>query len=125
VSTASSVTAAGILRRFLKAAAAPGQLVLVTDQRRPLPLGPKGQEYWNKLQQGSPRKFRHVELTFGDILTLDALQAVVGQARSGDLEVEIGGRSWPLGESDVMEALHRLGRYRSAPLLRDLLVPPS
>jgi AAA ATPase domain len=125
VVTAAPVTAAGFLRRLLRAAASPGQLVLVTDQRRPLPLGAKGQEYLNKLKQGSPGRFRHVELTFADILTLDALQAVVGQARSADLEVEIGGRSLALTEADVMEALHRLGLYRSAPLLRDLLAPPS
>jgi hypothetical protein len=125
VVTASSMTAAGSLRRLLKAAALPGQLIVVTDQRRPLPLGPKGQEYLNKLKQGSTSSFRLVELTFADILALDALQAVVGQARSSDLEVEIGGRSRPLGEMEVMDALHRLGLYRSAPLLRDLLASPA
>ncbi len=125
VVTAAAVTAAGYLRRLLKAAAAPGQVVLVTDKRQPLPLGSRGHEYFNKLKQVSPGGFRQVELTFDDIAMLDALQAVVGLARSSDLEVEIEGRSRPLTESEVREALHRLGLYRSAPLLRDLLVSPG
>ena len=30
-------------------------------------------------------------------------------------------RSRPLSEAEVIESLHRQGRYRAAPLLRDLL----
>jgi hypothetical protein len=125
VVTTASVTATGFLRRFLKAAAAPGEFLIVTDQRQPIPLGPKGKEYWNKLKQGNQARFRHIELSFADILALDALQSVVGQARSSDLEVEIAGRSRTLSEAEVMEALHRLGLYRSAPLLGDLFSAPS
>jgi hypothetical protein len=98
-------------------------VVLVTDQRRPLELGARGQEYLAELRQGAG-PFRQVELTPADCAELGALRAVVGQARSGDLEVEIAAReSRPLAEAEVIESLHRQGRYRAAPLLRDLLAP--
>ena len=61
-------------------------MFLVTDQRRPLVLGLKGEEHLAKLREGFAGQFRHVELTAGDYAELDALRAVVGRARSGELE---------------------------------------
>jgi hypothetical protein len=123
VVTASANSAASFLRRLLGALEPGTRVVLVTDQRRPLELGVRGQEYLAELRQGAG-PFRQVELTPVDCAELGALRAVVGQARSGDLEVEIAaGESRPLAEAEVIESLHRQGRYRAAPLLRDLLAP--
>lgn len=122
VVTTSALSTTGSLRRLVEAAEPPEQVFLVTDQRRPLVLGLKGQEYLHKLRQGCAGQLRHVELTFADCAELDALRAAVGLARSGDLEVEVpAGQVWPLSEAEVAESLHRQGRYRAAPLLRDLL----
>jgi len=122
VVTTSSLSTTGSLRRVVEAPDPPGRLFLVTDQRCPLALGLKGEEHLAKLREGGAGQFRHVELTPADVAELDALQAVVGLARSGDLEVEIlAGKPRPLSATEVTESLHRQGRYRAAPLLRDLL----
>jgi hypothetical protein len=126
VVTASSVSTAGSLRRLVEAPDPPGRLFLITDKRSPLSLGLKGEEHRAKLRAGCAGQFRHVELTPADCAELDALQAVVGLARSGDLEVEFpGGKPRPLNAAEVIESLHRQGRYRAAPLLRDLLGEPT
>jgi hypothetical protein len=121
VVTASGNSATGSLRRLLEAPEPPERLFLVTDQRRPLPLGSRGEEYLQELRTGAAGQFRHVELTFADCAELDALQAVVSLARSGDLEIELAAKSRPVSEAEVIASLHRQGRYRTAPLLRDLL----
>jgi hypothetical protein len=114
------------LRRAGEAADAPDHLVLVTDQRRPLVLGARGKEHLVQLREGRAGEFRHVELTPADIAELDALRAVVGLARSGDLEADVTpAHTRLLSEAEVIESLHRQGRYRAAPLLRDLVAEPA
>jgi hypothetical protein len=122
VVTASGLSATGSLRRLVEAAEPPERVFLLTDQRRPLLLGPEGQKYLRQLHEGRAGQFRHVELTFADCAELDALRAAVGLARAGDLEAEVpAGKFWPLIAVEVAESLHRQGCYRAAPLLRDLL----
>jgi hypothetical protein len=121
VVTASAKSATAALRRLLEARQPPERLFLVTDQRRPLSPGTRGDEYLRELREGAAGQFRQVELTFADYAELDALQAVVGQGRAGDLEAEIAGKTRPVSEAEVIASLHRQGRYRAAPLLRDLL----
>src|SRR5262249_55424407 len=91
--TASGNSATGSLRRLLEGPEPPQRLFLITDQRRPLPLGSRGEDYLQELRAGAAGQFRQVELTFADCAELDALQAVVGLARSGDLEIELAGKS--------------------------------
>jgi len=120
--TTSATSAAASLRRLTEAPERDGRTFLVTDQRLPLELGARGREYLEALRDGDSGRFQHVELTFADYIDLDSLQAVVGLARSGDLERNgPGGASWPVSEAETLQSLHRQGCYRSAPLLRDLL----
>jgi AAA ATPase domain len=122
VATDSATSTAGFLRRLVQAEGACERLVLVTDERRPLALGGRGRQYLEYLRQQTGSGFRHVELAFEQYAELDALQAAVGLARSGDLEVELTpGQARAVGEREVIESHHRQGRYRSAPLLRELL----
>ena len=61
-------------------------------------------------------------LTFEQYAQLDALRAVAGMARAGDLEIELpGGQTRPVSEQEVVESHHRQGRYQAAALLPDLL----
>ena len=108
VVTDNANSTAASLRRLVEAGDPPERVFLVTDQRRPLMRGAKGEEYLARLREGCAGQFRHVELTAGDYAELDALRAVVARSR-------------PLGEAEAIESLHRQGRYRAAPLLRDLL----
>jgi hypothetical protein len=121
VVAASGISTTGSLRRLAEAADPPERVFLVTDQRQPLVLGSRGGEHLARLREGVAGQFRHVELTPADVTQLYALWAVVGRARSGDLETEAeAGRPRPVSEAEAIESLHRQGRYRAAPLLRDL-----
>jgi hypothetical protein len=61
-------------------------------------------------------------LTFDRYAELEALQGVVGLARSGDLDIELpGGMSRRVAEQEVIESHLRCGRYLAHPLLRLLL----
>lgn len=124
VGTSSAQETAVLLRRFFQATASarPDRLLLITEQRQPLKLGPGGQEYLKKLSTRGTPAFARIELTFEQYAELDALQAVVGLARSGDLEVEAGpGESPVVREDEVIASHHRRGRYVTHPLLRELL----
>jgi hypothetical protein len=110
------------LRRLVEDPDRPDHVLLVTDERQPLPLGPRGQEYHDELKQRGPERFREVALSFADYVALDGLQAVIGLARGGDLEVEFPtGKRRPLREADVIASHHRRQRYLAHPLLRELL----
>jgi hypothetical protein len=113
---------AAILRRLVQAAPPPDRQVLVTDERRPLPLGIQGQRYLDELSNRHEPVFRRIDLSVKAIAELDALAAVVGLARSRDLELEtIGFQSRTISPAEVVESLQRHGRFRSAPLLSELL----
>jgi hypothetical protein len=67
-----------------------------------------------------------LELTFAELIELEALQRVVGLAKSRDLEIEPSpGRSRSVTEQEVIEAYHRHRRYLASPLLRVLLAVSS
>ncbi len=123
VATTNPSATALALRRMLDDPELPDRILLVSEERLPLNLGAKGREYFEQLESRGPGRFEHVQLTFREYAELDALQAAVGDARSGDLEVELpGGRSLRLGEEEVIESLHRQDRYRRHRLLGKLLV---
>jgi acyl carrier protein phosphodiesterase len=63
-------------------------------------------------------------VTFEQYAHLDALQAVVGQARSEELEIELpGGESRPVSVDEVIKSHRRQGRYQKAAVLREVLTP--
>ena len=96
--------------------------VLVTDKRRPLRLGAKGAEYRERIQEKYGPCYREYELPFNEYAALDAVQVVVGMARSGDLEVEHPrGRTHRVTEAEVIASHHRKDRYQAQPLLHLLL----
>jgi hypothetical protein len=114
-----TVTAA--LKRLDEDSAPPDRLVLVTDSRQPLPLGPEGKKRLERLRQRGPA-FRHIELSFDDYAALDALQAVVDAARAGDVEAELpGGACHRVSDTEVLACYSRQGRHHDQPLLRELI----
>lgn len=124
--TGSANTTVTELRRLVRDPEPPDRVLIVTDERQPPPRAARGKAYLQELIERGGHHFQERMLTFGEYAHLDALQAVVGLARSGDLEVE-----WPLGQTrrvtdkEVMEAHHRAGRYQQAAVLRDLLLQPE
>jgi hypothetical protein len=123
VLTATSArSVAGFLRRLLEDPQPLDRLLLVTEERVGLPLGDRGAEYLHELRQGGPDHFQALELICDECAELDSLQAVVGLARSGDLEVESRpGETRPVTAEEVIDSLHRRGRYRNTRLFRALL----
>ncbi len=122
-------SATASLRRLLDKDNAIDHRILVTDQeRRPLKVGAEGAEYYRSLEKLGPRKFEHIKLDFEQYARLDALQGVIGMARSGDLEIESPrGTIRPVSEAEVVASHHRRDRFRQHPLLWPLLTeePPS
>jgi hypothetical protein len=119
VVTSSGQSATAYLRRLTQEAAHQERRLLVTDARQPLPVAARGSDYLATLRDG--RRFAQVELTPDEVAELDGLHAVVGLARSGDLEADLpGGRPRSISEVDAVAVLHRHGRLRSAPVLREV-----
>jgi len=122
VTAANGNSATASLRRLVEDPDRPERVLLVTDERQPLPVGPRGREYLDELEQRGPARFRHVELPFAEYAALDALQAVVGLARTGDLEVAYPpGQRRAVSAAEVCASHHRQQRYLAQPLLRELL----
>jgi hypothetical protein len=110
------------LRRVVQDPQPPQRFFLVTDERQPLEPADAGRQYLEQLRQRHGEQFHHVPLTFDQYAALDALQAVVGLARCGDLEIELpGGRARRVSEQEVVESHHRRDRFLAHPLLRRLL----
>jgi DNA helicase HerA-like ATPase len=126
LSTGSPQSVAAHLRRLTEDRQLPARLLVVTEERQPLPhLGAKGRERWEELQKRKGLSFTHRELAFEEYAALDALQHVVGMAVSGDLEVEWPrGQIRPVNEKEVIESHHRKQRYRSHPFLNRFLEEP-
>jgi hypothetical protein len=123
-SSAASTTAA--LRWLTRANRLAQRTLLVTDARRPLQFSSqpasKGRQYYEELAQRDRGLFRHMELTFDQYAYLDALQAVIGMARSGDLEIELpGSTTRRVTEQEAIESHRRQGRYRTAAVIGELL----
>jgi hypothetical protein len=121
LATESAYATTAALRRIVRAKS-PRRILLVTDERQPLRLAARGKEYYEVLQGRSRQRFRHLELTVSQYADLDALVAVAGLARSGDLEVELpGGQVRPVTETEVIASYQRRERYTRAPVLEELV----
>lgn len=122
LSTGSAMATTTRLRGMLQDRNIPEHVWIITEERSPLALGNKGEEYLAKLSRNRKCEFRVIELPFAAYADLDSLQAVVLQARAGDLELPaVGGKPLALSEREVMESFARQSRYQSAAILRDLL----
>lgn len=111
------------LERLLKDRLPVDHCILVTDEeRRPVPLGPKGKEHLAALVRRGGEAFQHRALRFEAHAALDAIHGLIASARVGDLEVEYPpGSAQPVREPAAVESLHRLGTFAEQPLLRELL----
>ncbi len=99
--------------------------ILVTDdERAPLPSTPGILENYATLVGMGPAIFRHIKLTLQQYVELDALRSAIDDA--ANLTIEFANRSDSgATPSEVIESLHRLDRFRSHPLLRELLTEPG
>ena len=115
--TNSGRSATEALRRLLNDEHPPHHRLLVTDQeRRPLKMGEQGVAYYRDLEKLGKDSFEHIKLDFEQYAALDALEAVVGLARVGDLEIEWPrGTIRPVSEAEVVASNHRKGRYLPSP----------
>lgn len=132
IDAGSKTSVAGSLRRLVHDPNPPDHVLLVTEERKPLQLAARGQEYYDELLKRGQERFEHLNLTFYQYAQLDALMAVVGQAQSGDLELDLPSReSRPVSAQEVIQSHHRKDRYRKHLLLHELLTeepkesPPS
>ena len=117
-----AASAVWALRRVVEDRKPPARLLLASDRRRPLRLAAKGKEYMDRLCRHYGDGLQRIDLTFDQYAELDALKAVAGMARSGDLEIELpGGEVRRVTEAEVVASHHRRDRYAAHPLLRPLL----
>jgi AAA ATPase domain len=126
VTAANAVSVTGALRRLVSNTRPVERRVLVTDERVGLPLGSQGQNYLDFLLKDTATRLQRIELSFAEYAELDALQTVVGLARSAELEIELRpGQARPVTAQEVIDSHHRQGRYLAARLLHDLLNPKA
>jgi len=123
VTAVSRIAVAGYLRRLVSGTGQVDRQILLTDGRIGLRLGPQGENYLSTLEQLGPQRFLRLEVSFVEYAELDALHSVVGLAQSGELEVDLGSEIRTLTVREVIESLHRQGRFRASRLLRELLDP--
>jgi hypothetical protein len=122
LTTGSAQSATAALRRLVQDMEPPQRVFLITDERTGLPLGRMGAEHYKELHRRGHQRFRHLQVTFSQYAELDALQGIVGLARSGDLEIDLpGGQARPISPEEVVASHQRQGRYWAAPILQDLL----
>ncbi|MFM7071907.1 MAG: hypothetical protein ACKO38_08970 [Planctomycetota bacterium] len=113
-------------RRLSEAPRLPGRLIVLRDERIPEVLGAAGQRHRDELEAKPGCRIQFVDIRFEEYAELTALEAVLADARSGDLEVEKpAGGLMRLSERDVEISYARRRRYLSSPLIRLLLEPPA
>ena len=118
----SATAVAGYLKRLLADWGAFDRVVVVTAEHIGLPLGSTGKECLESLRERGAHKFQMLALSFDEIVELEAMQQVVGLAKSRDLEIEPSpGCVRAVDEREVIEAYHRRDRYLESSLLRALL----
>ncbi len=78
-----ATSAAGFLRRLLEDARPLDRIVLLTDERVPLALGERGRDYLAQLEALPAPELVKLELSFAEVVELEALHAVAGRAGRG------------------------------------------
>lgn len=121
---ATSVTAA--LKRLAMKPPSVMRFVLVTEERTGLQLGAGGKSNLDKVEHHFADHFHRVKLETAEYAYLQALQTVVRDARSRDLEITgLSAETRTVRDTEVIASHHRCGRYRKARVLADLLAPHS
>ena len=96
---------------------------LIVDERRPLDLARTGSALFDFLQRQGDR-FRQFNMSIETFATLDALEAVVGLAKSGDLTSRNrDGSLSAISESQVRNWYHESKKYLETPVLQNILLP--
>jgi hypothetical protein len=110
------------LRHIAEDERPPERVVLVTEERCPLEPGAAGVRRLDEICQQHGERFLQVQLSFDEYAELDAMQALLRLARSGDLEIESsGGWTRPVSEEELLTSYHRQQRFRTHRLLNQLL----
>jgi hypothetical protein len=122
LATGQKQTMTAALKRIAGDPQPPDHVLIVTEERQPLQLGEVGKRLQDELSRRGEEAFQTMQLNFDDYALLDALQAVVGEACSGDLELDVPmGNHVALTPAEVIASHHRCDRYREHVLLRELL----
>lgn len=109
---------AGVYRRLVYDLSPPAIVAIVHDQRAPERLAAKGKQYKNQIQARTSSRLVFHEIDLTDYRELMALEAVLADARSRDIEIELPGQaSRPVSEAEVEEAIIRLGHYDRSPFI--------
>lgn len=119
--TAHATSAAAAYRRLAKDSSPPSVVIVVRDRRVPESLGAAGEKYRAELFARGAARFCIVEVDFEEFAWLAALEAVLGDSRSGDLEVELPDASLlRVTEQEAEQSHQRRRRYDESPLIRRL-----
>lgn len=98
------------------------QLLLLYEQRSVLNPGRHGREWLEELTRSLGGHFSQVPISLEENVHLGALQAVLGKAKSGELEVPLSeGGFHRVERNEALESLVRQGLFPGSPLLRFLL----
>lgn len=123
--TVNATSTAAAYRRLCEEPQPAGRVVVLMDERVPEKLGVAGERYRDELESREDFEIHFIAMSLDEYRELSALEAVLADARSGDLEVEktTGGMT-RIGEKDVEASYARRRHYRASPLLRLVLTPP-
>ena len=120
----SGLAATNQIKRILTALEGPNppdKALLIVDGREPLQLAEAGRAHLDQLQHHQDR-FSLCTLDFAQYAMLDACEAVVGLARSGDLEIVLpSGESRLISDAEVYDSHHRHQRYLALPVVCPLI----
>jgi hypothetical protein len=112
----------GLLRRAVSECQPLDRLIIVSEQSAGLHLVERRQEYFTQMG-GQPANLAAFELTEAECAALETLNAVVQQARIGQIAIEQPSAK-VLTAMEVIESHQRRGRYLDCRLLRELLAVP-
>jgi hypothetical protein len=118
VLTASRATAiASYLRRLATEEQPFDRLFLITEEGVGLPVGERGQEYLQELQQRTAVQVYTLEMSFAEHANLSALRVAVRQARNSMLTAD----NVRVTEAEAIASHHRQQRYVASRFLSTLL----
>lgn len=124
--TVNAKSTAATYRRLAGDSNPPDRVVVVFDERIPESLGVAGTRNREEAERRFADNLQFFDLSFHEYSDLAAMEAVLADARSGDLEIEHAtGGLVRLSERDVETSYSRRQRYMSSPLIQLLLAPPA
>lgn len=129
VVTASKTSTSVSLGKLVDAEWADERVLVTVAEKAPLSVAKtgKGAAHLAALRGLGDGRFHDVQLSFEEFADLDSLEAVVGAAASGDLEIDFGPGKPPkrISTDEVVASLHRHKRYLQNRLLSVFLTHDS